>query len=430
MSVEVQYRVGLAQLQRVADALQVAAVEPHPPERLQHTHRVIVHDGAQRVGVQIDRVALRELPRHGVARHIAVVRRLVVVAIVACQDHLVHIVGDDDVAPRLAIVARPVVVHRVAHQRLAVAGVDLCPVIQRGVVLAGVVPPVAGVDGVAVVHNHRLVDDGGYVRLRVVAQQLRVHLILVVDQVHIGRELGLLGVHLIAPILRRQFGVVLVVDNRPVVEVVAHIALDLIVQAVGHQRGRPVLQAHVVTQLRHLVFAIVVQHVAVGLQRVGLRHVHVPEGVERTRLVVEVGTVAIHVHVAAPEAHIAPQHLILRAAVLVGHQLVGILQKHLARLVTVGLGYLRSDAAHVLGLGTCGGTGRLRVFRPRGPPHRCHQHCQYHHRQSSQTSMPQSMSHLFILLPHQPPGSRDAPWHVRHLAFGRFWQAPLGAASS
>ena len=402
MTVHVDDGVGLAQLQRVTDALHVAAVEPHLVECTQHAHRIVhrvvhhmVDERAQRVGVQIDGILLRELAGSCPAGHIAVMGVIVVIAVVAVQNHLVAGIGDDDIAACLAKVALAVIINRVAQQGLAVLGGDERALIQGGIVGAGVVPAVGRVDGVAVAHDERLAGDVGKVRLRVVVEQIGKHLVAVVDQVHVTRELGLLGVKLVATVLRPQLGVVAVIDDGATVKVVAHIAVDFIVQRVGQQRGAAVLQTHVVAQLGNALVAVVVQHVAIHPQGVALRHAHVAKGVERTRLGIEIGAVAEHVHVASPEAHVALEHLVVTADVLVGRKQVGILQEHLVRLVAVGLGNLRGDTRHGRAFRSlAGGLCRLRIGGSRkfldvlgrqalfnrargilGPHHRRHEQC-------------------------------------------------------
>ena len=196
----------------------------------------------------------------------------------------------------------------------------------------------------------------------VVVEQVGEHLVAVVDQVDVARELGLLGVEFIAAVLRGQLGVVAVVDDGAAIEVVAHVGIDFIVEGIGEQRGAAVLETHVAAQFGNALFTVVVEHVAVDPQRVALGHAHVAEGVERTGLGIEVGTVAEHIHVAAPEPDIALEHLIVTADGLVGPEDVGILEKHLVALVAVGLGNLGGDAAHLGALGTLlGGLRRLRI---------------------------------------------------------------------
>ena len=89
------------------------------------------------------------------------------------------------------------------------------------------------------------------------------------------------------------------------------------------------------------------QHVAIDPQGIALGHANVAKGVQRTGLGIEIGTVTEHIHVATAKTHIAFQHLIVAADVLVGLEQVGILQEHLIRLVAVGFGNLRRDARHL-----------------------------------------------------------------------------------
>ena len=358
MTVHVDDGVGLVQLQRVADALHVVAVKAHLIEGPQHSHRVarrigsrivddIVDERAQGVGMQVDSIFLRELACSCTARHIAVVGILVVIAVVAVQNDLVAGIGDDHIASCLAVIAVAVIINRVAQQRLAILSGNERALIQGGIVGTGVVPAVGRVDRVAVAHDERLAGDVGKVGLGVVVEQFGKHLVAVVDQVNVAREFRLLGIQLIAAILGAQLGVVAVIDNGAAIKVVAHVAVDFIVQRIGQQRGAAVLQTHIVAQFGHALVAVVVQHVAIDPQGIALSHANVAKGVQRTGLGIEIGTVTEHIHVATAKTHIAFQHLIVAADVLVGLEQVGILQEHLIRLVAVGFRNLRRDARHL-----------------------------------------------------------------------------------
>ena len=122
MTIHVDDSIGFTQLQRVTDALHVAAVEPHLIEGTQHSHRVadrvvgdIVDERAQGVGMQVDGVLLGKFAGTGSSRDVTVVGIVVMVATVAVQDDLVAGVGDDHVATSLTIVVLAVVIHRVAQ---------------------------------------------------------------------------------------------------------------------------------------------------------------------------------------------------------------------------------------------------------------------------------------------------------------------------
>ena len=123
------------------------------------------------------------------------------IAIVAIKNHFILRVGEHDVAPRLTEIAHAVIVHRVAHQRLSVLGIHLRAVIERGIVGTGVVPAIVGNNRVAVAHDVGFIDDGGNVGGSVVTKHVGVHLVLVVYQMNIGCELGLLCVEFITAIL-------------------------------------------------------------------------------------------------------------------------------------------------------------------------------------------------------------------------------------
>ena len=97
------------------------------------------------------------------------------------------------------------------------------------------------------------------------------------------------------------------------------------------------------------------QHVAIHPQRVTLRHAHMTEGIKRTGLGIEIGTVAEHEHVTAAKTHVALQHLIVTADGLVGLKDIGILKEDLVGLAAAGLGNLRGDTAHLRPLGSLAG---------------------------------------------------------------------------
>ncbi len=75
----------------------------------------------------------------------------------------------------------------------------------------------------------------------------------------------------------------------------------------------------------------IVQLVGIDEKRVALFHPDIPVGLECPGVIVEMGAVAIHEHVAFAEFHIAYHNLIVLS--LFGTHLVGTLQKHLVALV-------------------------------------------------------------------------------------------------
>ena len=250
------------------------------------------------------------------------------VTVVSVQDDLVARVGDDDIATRFAKIALAIIIDGVAQQRLAVLGGDERALIQRGIVGAGVIPAIGRIDGVAVAHDVRLAGDVCDMALGVVVEQVGKHLVAVVDEMHVTREFSLLGIELIAAVLRPQLGIVAVIDNGTAVKVVSHIGVDLIVQRIGQQGGAAVLQTHVVAQFGDALVAIVMQHIAIDPQRIALCHAHVAKSVQRARFGIKIGAVTKHVHVAAAKAHVAFQHLIVAADVFVGLKDVSVLQEH------------------------------------------------------------------------------------------------------
>ena len=184
--------------------------------------------------------------------------------------------------------------------------------------------------------------------LGVVVEQVGEHLITVIHQIDITRELCLLGVQLVTSVLRPQLGIVAVINDGTAVEVVAHVGINLIVQRIGQQRGAAVLEAHVATQFCHALVAIVVQDIAIDPQRVALRHPHMSEGVQRTGLGIKIGAVTEHVHIATAKTYIALQHLIVAADYLIRLQDIGILKKHLVGLIAAGFGNLGGNARHIM----------------------------------------------------------------------------------
>ena len=104
----------------------------------------------------------------------------------------------------------------------------------------------------------------GNVGQGVVLEHIGEHLVLVIDQVHVARELGLFGVQLVTSILGLELGIVAVIDDSAAVEVVAHVGVDFIVQRIGQQCSAAVLETYVAAQFGHTLFAIVVEHVAIN----------------------------------------------------------------------------------------------------------------------------------------------------------------------
>ena len=208
MVVHIDDGIGLAQLQRVTDALHIVTEETHLIKSPQHPNRVVdrigdnvVDERAQGIGMQVDGILLRELAGTGTSRHKAVMGVVIVIAVVAVEDDLVAGVGNHDIATGLTIVVLAVVIDRVAQQGLAILGCNHGALIERSIIGTGVVPAIGGIDGIAVAHDEGLARDVGDVVLGIVVQQVGKHLVAVVHQMNVARELGLLGIQLIAAIL-------------------------------------------------------------------------------------------------------------------------------------------------------------------------------------------------------------------------------------
>ena len=181
--------------QRVADGLQVAAVGTHLVVGVNLAVDGVCADVEgeylERVGMHVERVLLREVDGHGALGGHGVACRVVVFGVVARQHVLVHAVGVDDVPVGIVGARLGVVVDAVADERLAAVPHDRAPEEFR-LLRLGVVVAVFAVDAAGARRDVRRTDDVGRRRAGVVVQRVCRKVELLVLQLHVVVEHGLL----------------------------------------------------------------------------------------------------------------------------------------------------------------------------------------------------------------------------------------------
>ena len=180
-------------------------------------------------------------------------------------------------------------------------------IVQVGFPCCRIVIAAFGINMIGIAHNIRRAYNVGHLCRRVITQGVRCQRKLRIDQPYIIIEHRLLGAGIILPPFRGQH--ILFIHQRPSVEEVAQIIYPVIVQTIGKQCRGTVLHTHIHTHLRYLGHAVIIQMVTVKKKRIPLLHPHIAESLERTDLVVIIGTVAIHIYTVMAEDHIAYHHL-------------------------------------------------------------------------------------------------------------------------
>ena len=120
------------------------------------------------------------------------------------------------------------------------------------------------------------------------------------------------------------------VEDSSAFEEIAKFVESVVVQAVGVDGHRAVLEHYIVACPCQPVESVVIEHLAVEQQRVALIHVDIAEGVEGVGGFVVEGAVAIHEHAFVAELDIAHQDLRIGVQPVVEEQAVGMQQVYLA----------------------------------------------------------------------------------------------------
>ena len=123
---------------------------------------------------------------------------------------------------------------------------------------------------------------------------------------------------------------VVVVEDPSALEEVAEVVEAVIVEAVGVDGHRAVLQFHVIACPCQLVESVVEEHFADEGECVALVHAHVAEGVEGVGGLVVESAVAVEEDAVVVELHVAHQDLCGSVQALVEEEAVGMQQVHLA----------------------------------------------------------------------------------------------------
>ena len=132
------------------------------------------------------------------------------------------------------------------------------------------------------------------------------------------------------PVVRGQR--ILSVGDGSALEVVGDVGHAVVVEAVGVEVGGLIRQVYVVAQLRQPRDTVVVEVARVHIDRVALHHVHLAEGLEGLRLLIDVGAVAGHAGVAVSEDDPALEPLHARLERGVVAEQIGVLDVDTAAL--------------------------------------------------------------------------------------------------
>ena len=214
----------------------------------------------------------------------------------------------------------------------------------------GVVDAPGGKDGVVFACDFRLADDAGEMGVGIVIERICAHgeSVAVVDEHHVMVEVGVLRGRGILAVDRRK-GVDLVVDGAAA-GIPSEFGREVIVERVGGEGHVAVDEPDLLTRRAgaepcHTPVAVVEEDVGIHEEGVALLHAHIAEGVERVELRIIVCRVAIHPHPGLAEPHVPLEDLVFRGvAPFHGSavEAVGVLEKHLVGLVSVGRGNHRA----------------------------------------------------------------------------------------
>ena len=213
----------------------------------------------QRVGMHIERVLLRIVFHERLACGVAIACLVVIEQVVAKELVLVHRVFVDHIAEAFVQTRRVVVEQTVASDGLLLVH-DGGAAKQLREVGLRVEIAVGGVDDVVARHDLRRACDVSQRCAGVVEQGVGVYDIVVAPHAHIVEEGGLTALRVILSPVAHQL--VLAVDELAALEEVGVLVDAVIVETVGVERLRAVLEHHVMAGAHHLLLAVILAIVA------------------------------------------------------------------------------------------------------------------------------------------------------------------------
>ena len=251
---------------------------------------------------------------HGAVGHFKIV------AVVAAQHHAVGGVGKLDVAECFAEAEIAVVVQCVSREGISVFGHHKRALVQVGLRRLGVVHAVACVDGSVARYDGGCGVENGDVGERVVEHLICVDVERVVlaerVEMHVFTEKGVLGRRAVFSVPRIQ--TVFFVGEHSAHFVITQLNAEVVVEYVGGEGhvlvDQPYLLAGVGIKDGKLRGVGIVQFIAVDKQGVALFHAHISECLQSSGIVEEMSRIAVHVHVAFAEFHIAHHNLVVLPA--------------------------------------------------------------------------------------------------------------------
>ena len=274
-----------------------------------------------------------------------------IVAVVAVENHFVGGVGQFDVAEGLAETEIAVVEKRVARKCVAVFGNHERTAVEVGLRGLGVVDARAGVDCAVAGDDGRCGVENGDVGQRVVEHLLGVD----VERVRFAERFQMY-VFAEERILRRRgvFAVprveaIFFIGEDTADFIVAQLDAEVVVEYVGGEFYVFVDETHFLARICiencQLGSIVVVELVAVDKKSIALLHPHVAEGADLGAPVEKERRIAVHIHIALAEKHVANHGLVIRTGF--GAQFGGALQKHFVALIAVGRRDCRPDGGCV-----------------------------------------------------------------------------------
>ena len=286
-------------------------------------------DQLQRVGCHVERVLLRVLLGMGAQGSEGIAALVVEVAVLAEELGTLHGIGQVHATEGLAELARAVIVDRVPRQALRPRE-DGRAFEEDPDVAPYIIDAAPRLDAARVGLDERGPLVAPDLRAGIVVEMLRGERRALADELDVVAELRIVRRGEELPVVRGQR--ILGIGDGSTLEVVGDVGHAVVVEAVGVEVGGLIRQVHVVAQLRQPRDAVVVEVARVHIDRVALHHVHLAEGLEGLRLLIDVGAVAGHAGIAVPEddAALEPLHPRLQRGVVA--EQIGVLDVDTATL--------------------------------------------------------------------------------------------------
>ena len=357
--------------ERVADALQVAAIITHTMVGMHIAQRIVVfgHDavdhqlgvakridglgmtqcvgqdmiddgiGTQRIGMQVERIAAAELHSQGMAcdvTHLGHRVALDVVGIVALHRHIVESIDGVDVAPGLSITFLHIIEQCVGY-RISSGTFDPRTFVEVGKFGLCIEMPSACMYCRRVVDNARRTQHSCQIVSEIVAKRVaekhelgseNLVVGIIVGRWHAAHTLPLIvafvGSALHIVLEESQFLLWIIpadqtaqmhqrIDHNSPVGIVSLLHLTIVGHItrveVGVGRLAAMDQMHIVVEFAKHRIAVVEHRVAIDEERIALPHLHIAESSHRVGVLVEIGRIAIHIARVLSELHITTQGL-------------------------------------------------------------------------------------------------------------------------